>query len=80
MKSRIDYEFRTTWASNQLSANDNVEIAEMIRGAKSYALQRFSPSKHLDASMLDLASAPAEAEIKKAAQACSALVNELIIR
>jgi len=80
MGSAISYEFRTTWAANQLSANDIGEIAEMIRGAKCFALQRFSPSKHLDSAMLDYASAPAEDEIKKAAEACSSLVNELIIR
>lgn len=42
MKSDIDYEFRTTFAPD-VSLEDIEEIAKTIKGAKSYAIQKFNP-------------------------------------
>lgn len=42
MQSGIDYEFRTTFAPD-VSLNDIEEIAKTIKGAKSYAIQKFNP-------------------------------------
>ena len=45
MASCIDYEFRTTVLSSQLSQNDFQKIAEEIAGCKKYYLQKFVSSK-----------------------------------
>jgi pyruvate formate lyase activating enzyme len=42
MKSGIDYEFRTTFAPD-VSLEDIEEIAKTIKGAKSYAIQKYNP-------------------------------------
>jgi pyruvate formate lyase activating enzyme len=79
MDSGLDYEFRTTWAIEQLTLPDIEEIAIMIRDAKRFALQRFNPSKHLDPSTLNF-HAPDDSMIKKAAGYAGNLVGECIIR
>jgi pyruvate formate lyase activating enzyme len=79
MDSGIDYEFRTTWATEQLSSKDIVEIAMMIKGAKRFALQRFNPSKHLDPAMLN-SHPPLEDIIQEAVDASRDLVRECIVR
>ncbi len=79
MDSGIDYEFRTTWATEQLSAEDIIKIAMMIKGAKRFALQRFNPSKHLNPAMLN-SHPPLEDIIRKAAGAARELVMECIVR
>jgi pyruvate formate lyase activating enzyme len=79
MDSGIDYEFRTTWAAEQLSAEDIVETATMIKGARRFAIQRFNPSKHLDPSMLN-SHPPLESAIRKAVDASLNLVRECIVR
>ncbi|MGB9874425.1 MAG: anaerobic ribonucleoside-triphosphate reductase activating protein, partial [Hydrogenobacter sp.] len=48
MSSGVDYEFRTTVVKDQLSVQDIVSIAEWIRSAKRYYLQKFLPGKTLD--------------------------------
>ncbi|MCS6958086.1 MAG: anaerobic ribonucleoside-triphosphate reductase activating protein [Aquificaceae bacterium] len=50
MSSGIDYEFRTTVVREQLSKEDIILIAEIIKGSKRYYLQRFIPGKTLDPS------------------------------
>lgn len=42
MQSDIDYEFRTTF-SPDIEIDDIKKIAQMIRGAKAYALQKYNP-------------------------------------
>jgi pyruvate formate lyase activating enzyme len=79
MDSGIDYEFRTTWAIEQLSPADIEEIAMMIKNAKRFALQRFNPSKHLDPNMLNC-HPPTDDMIKKVADYAGNLVGECIIR
>ena len=48
LKSRIPHEFRTTIVQSQLTLKDIVKIAQLISGAKRYALQKFIPGKTLD--------------------------------
>ncbi|MDT8272469.1 MAG: anaerobic ribonucleoside-triphosphate reductase activating protein [Desulfomonilia bacterium] len=52
MGSSQPHEFRTTIARSLLSPDDIVQIAQMIRGASHYVLQKFVPSKHVDPSFL----------------------------
>lgn len=48
--SNVDYEFRTTLVKGQLSMEDILEIAQLLKGARRYYLQRFIPGKTLDPS------------------------------
>jgi pyruvate formate lyase activating enzyme len=52
MRSFVDYEFRTTVVKSLLSQEDIVSIAQSIRGAKKYYLQRFIPAKILNPQLL----------------------------
>lgn len=52
-ESGIDYEFRTTIVKSQLTKDDIFAIAEMIKGARLYYLQRFRPSKTLNPSFMN---------------------------
>ena len=45
MNSGIYYEFRTTVIHGELDESDLIQIAEMIKGAKLYILQKFVPNK-----------------------------------
>jgi pyruvate formate lyase activating enzyme len=51
--SKTAHEFRTTHVRSLLDPGDVVGIAEMIRGAQRYVLQKFVPSKHLDTAYID---------------------------
>ncbi len=48
LASPIEYEFRTTIVKSLLSPEDLKRIGEAIRGAKSYYLQKFVPTKILN--------------------------------
>ena len=48
MNSGIDHEFRTTVVKSQLAPQDFIKIAQMLKGAKRYYLQKFIPSKTLN--------------------------------
>ena len=48
LSSLVDYEFRTTVVKSLLSPEDLKRIGETIRGAKSYYLQKFVPTKILN--------------------------------
>lgn len=78
MNSGIDYEFRTTWAMEQLSLSDIEEIALMIKNAKRFALQRFNPSKHLDPLTLNF-HPPTDDMLKKAADYAGKLVRKVLV-
>jgi pyruvate formate lyase activating enzyme len=52
LHSGIDHEFRTTYLESLLSIEEMMEIAALVRGCSRYVLQRFQPSKTLDASLL----------------------------
>ncbi|MBN2299500.1 MAG: anaerobic ribonucleoside-triphosphate reductase activating protein [Deltaproteobacteria bacterium] len=48
MDSPIQYEFRTTVSKSLLNTEDIMHIGHMIKGARTYVLQKFIPSKHVD--------------------------------
>jgi pyruvate formate lyase activating enzyme len=48
MNASIDYEFRTTLVENLLSPEDIRAMGELLRGARLFVLQNFTPSKTLD--------------------------------
>lgn len=50
MSSQIDYEFRTTVVKEMLTKDDILSIGRLIKGAKRYCLQRFSPKRTLEPS------------------------------
>lgn len=50
MNSQVDYEFRTTVVREMLTKDDILSIGRLIKGAKRYYLQKFSPKKTLDPS------------------------------
>jgi len=79
MDSDIGYEFRTTLSGSLLAPSDVTKIALMIRGARSYALQRFVSSKHLDEDFIKEHgfSSEAMAELEKE---IAPMVQELVIR
>ncbi len=54
MKSKVDYEFRTTAAPCFISRDDFIEICKWLDGAKKYCLQQFRPVQGMiDDSLLD---------------------------
>ena len=48
MKAGVDYEFRTTTVKSLTSKDDLRSIAQTIKGAKNYYLQRFLPAQLVD--------------------------------
>lgn len=52
IESAISHEFRTTVVRSLLSEEDLCEIAKMLKGTKNYIMQKFVPSKVLDARFL----------------------------
>ncbi|MEA3224090.1 MAG: anaerobic ribonucleoside-triphosphate reductase activating protein [Thermodesulfobacteriota bacterium] len=48
MGSSLDYEFRTTILRPLLTCDDILEIGHLIKGARTYVLQMFVPTKTLD--------------------------------
>jgi pyruvate formate lyase activating enzyme len=60
LKAKIQHEFRTTIVEFQLEEKDILQIAKLISGAKSYALQKFVPAKTLDKKLLKEKSYPDE--------------------
>ena len=47
IKSKIPHEFRTTVVSSQLAPKDIFTIAQEIKGAKRYVLQKYQPAKSM---------------------------------
>lgn len=52
MSGCVDYEFRTTVVKEQLVFEDFDKIADLIKGAGRYYLQKFVPSKTLDKNLM----------------------------
>lgn len=50
MKSKIDYEFRTTVMPSLITKSDIEAISNWLKGAKHYSIQQFRPAKTLDPS------------------------------
>ncbi|MDD5772574.1 MAG: anaerobic ribonucleoside-triphosphate reductase activating protein [bacterium] len=54
LKSRIDYEFRTTMVPGYLGKDELVAIAKEIKGAKKFILQNFNPKDTLCDNLKDV--------------------------
>jgi len=48
LQAKIPHEFRTTVVQSLITESDILKIAQLISGAKRYALQKFVPTKTLD--------------------------------
>ena len=79
LKAKIPYEFRTTVVESQLEEKDILQIAKLISGAKSYALQKFVPVKVLDKKFLKEKSFPDE-KFQKIKKHLENNVHSIIIR
>jgi pyruvate formate lyase activating enzyme len=79
MNSGLDYEFRTTIVKSQLSLEDLLKIASLIKGAKLYALQNFIPTKTLDPRFQKEASY-SEEELEKMKEQIAPYVQRCIVR
>ncbi|HHO77356.1 MAG TPA: anaerobic ribonucleoside-triphosphate reductase activating protein [Deltaproteobacteria bacterium] len=79
MDSDVDYEFRTTLVQHLFAPGDVIMIAEQIRGARQYVLQRFVPSKHVDADFI-MAEAFSDEIIEDLRLKITPLVERLIVR
>lgn len=79
MSSQVDYEFRTTVVKEMLSNDDILRIGSLIRGAKRYCLQKFSPKRTLDPSYKGK-STYSEEEFRSLAIELKNYVEECIIR
>ncbi len=79
MNSGIDYEFRTTAVRSLLSPADLDRIGELITGAKRFVLQKFVPTKTLDASYLGELSY-SDKELKVIADRLASVVLEVAQR
>lgn len=72
----VNYEFRTTFAPN-LTVEDIVEIANYIKGAKTYALQQYNKPEHITNEILK-PHLPSEFDLIKTQ--VEGLVEKFIIR
>jgi len=60
INSKLDYEFRTTIVDKLLNKAHILEIANLLKGAKKYILQKFIPSKALNQKYLHYSTLPEE--------------------
>ena len=79
MKSKVDYEFRTTVVKNFITKEDIKNIAKLIEGSKLYCIQNFMPSKTLDAAF-KTKSGYLENELKELRQTAQKYVKKCIMR
>lgn len=73
----IEHEFRTTYVESLLSVSEMTEIAALVAGCRRFMLQRFEPTKPLDASLLDQASTSEASlqQVKKAMEEAGVTVS-----
>jgi len=79
MKSGVDYEFRTTIVPTIHSAEDIIEIAKSLKGAKKYVIQQFVPFHAWDEKLRDLKPYDNET-IARVADECSQYVENMVVR
>ena len=77
MNSNIDYEFRTTAAAEFHTPDDFIAIAEMIRGAKAYYIQKFKDSGNLIKEGLHPLS---DADMRKCAENAMKILKNVSLR
>lgn len=74
-----EYEFRTTLLREVHGLSDLQQMANLVLGAKRYALQRFRPATTLDPAFANYSS-PDDAEMDVIADVFRSKVKELILR
>jgi pyruvate formate lyase activating enzyme len=79
LKAKIPHEFRTTIVESQLGEKDIQQIAKLISGANSYALQKFVPAKTLDKKFLKEKSYPEE-KLQKIKKSLEHQITSVTIR
>lgn len=79
ISSGIDHEFRTTVTTGCLQRGDYLNMAKAIKGAKKYALQKFVPTKVLDAEQLNT-KPPSDGDLEKLRKALGKYVGKVIVR
>ncbi len=79
MNSKIDYEFRTTFAKELLKINDFKKIGQEIKGAEKYVLQKFQPSKSLRPEFQKLKNY-SDQEIQKIVNLLKPQINQILVR
>jgi len=79
MDSGLDYEFRTTIVKALFEKDDFYKIGQLIKNARLYVLQKFVPSKTLDATFLDMKSCTDE-ELDCFKEIMEGFVQRCIIR
>jgi pyruvate formate lyase activating enzyme len=79
MHSPVDYEFRTTVVKGLLSPENIEQIGREIRGAKTYVLQKFIPTKILNPQFKKKVSYSDE-EFKQFQKILTAYVDQCLIR
>jgi len=77
--SGIDHEFRTTVVKELLTLDDLFEIAQLIKGGKSWALQRFESNKVLDPRILKK-SPYSETELNELREELSRVISNCVVR
>lgn len=80
MSSGIDYEFRTTVVKELLSPGDILEIGELIKGAKRYALQRFLVTDTLLDPSFKEKHTYTEEELEELARKLRKYIEEVLVR
>jgi pyruvate formate lyase activating enzyme len=79
MNAGLPYEFRTTLVRSLLNPVEILNIGRMIKGAKTYVLQHFVPSKHVDKDFIHESSFTQE-EVADLKRQLDTLVKSCIIR
>ena len=79
MASGIAYEFRTTAVPSLVTRQDLRDIARGIKNARSYALQRFVPSKVLDMGLLGKETYT-QGEMKEIGEELEKYISHVMIR
>ncbi len=79
MDSGLDYEFRTTVVKALFEKDDFYKIGQLIENSRLYVLQKFVPSKTLDATFLDMKSCTDE-ELDCFKEIMEGFVQRCIIR
>ncbi len=77
--SGIEHEFRTTVVRQQLEPSDFRLIGQMVRGAKTFALQHFRPGKTLSPQFANFQTFT-EAEFAKAKEIMEGFVEKCLVR
>lgn len=79
ISSGIDHEFRTTVAGGCLQRGDYPKIGKAIKGAMKYALQKFVPTRVLDAALIDT-KPPSDEDMDDLRKVMEKYAREVVVR